>query len=191
MSRERTYFINGLPALYEAWKKAGREEEGKKILENFLVQSFKSDLPEKIERFLKTGINPIPSDLRYFAIYSELVQLYVNGLYYSTVVLAGTLCERICFDILSLQKIQVGDKPLSAEQISCLYDRDISKNLKLLYSWGLIEKESNDEMFQIYQRRIDYAHPKMKGINPKKDSFNMIKKITKILINEFVKKPER
>jgi hypothetical protein len=191
MSTDRTFFVNGIPALYDALKKAGREKEGKKIVEDFLMQSFKIDISEKIERLLNTGIAPIPADLKYFGIYAELIQLYISGLFYSTVVLAGTLCERICFDILSTQKIQVEGNYLSEDQISCLYDRDFSRNVTLLSKWGAIEEETHDEMFQVYQKRIAYAHPKMKNINPKKDALDMIKKVTKILVNEFVKKPSR
>lgn len=36
MISEKTYFINGLPALYQALKKEGREKEIENILRTFL-----------------------------------------------------------------------------------------------------------------------------------------------------------
>jgi hypothetical protein len=191
MSEARFYFINGLPALYEELKKQGLEEEGKRLIENFLKQTFNQDISEKVERFRNTGIPPIRADLKYFPIYSELLQAYINGLFYSTVMLVGTLCERICFDILSMQKIQVDGKDLSEEQISHLYEKDFNRVNNLLYAWGLIGKDTHDTMFMIYQKRIQYVHPKMKDIHPERDSLDMLKKIVKVLIDEFVKKPTR
>jgi hypothetical protein len=36
---ERTVFINGIPAVCEALTKAGREDEAKNLVKNFLSQS--------------------------------------------------------------------------------------------------------------------------------------------------------
>lgn len=191
MSEKGRYFINGLPALYDALKKEGYEEEGKRLIEKFLKETFNQDISEKVERFRNTGIPPIRADLKYFPIYSELLQAYINGLFYSTVMLAGTLCERICFDILSMQKLQVNGEDLTEEQVSHLYEKDFNRVNKLLYAWGLIEKDTHDEMFNIYQKRIQYVHPKMKGVDPKRDSLDVLKKVIKVLVDEFVKKPTR
>jgi hypothetical protein len=191
MSKARRTFVNGLPNLYEALKSTGQEEKGKELIENFLKLTFAEDISEKVERFRNTGIPPIRADLKYFPIYSELVQAYTNGLFYSTVMLAGTLCERICFDILSMQKVQVNGQDLTEDQISHLYEKDFNRVNRLLYAWGLIEKDTHDEMFEIYGKRIQYVHPKMKNIDPKRDSLDMLKKVTKVLVEEFVKKPTR
>jgi hypothetical protein len=102
---ERTVFINGLPALYEALTKAGREAEAKKILKDFLNSTFASDIDAKVDRFrsLPTGI--FDADSPYFRIFWEFNQIYIAGLNYSTVVTAGVLCERICLDILEKNKL--------------------------------------------------------------------------------------
>jgi hypothetical protein len=126
--------------------------------------------------------------LKYFPIYSELLQNYINGLFYSTVVLSGVLCERICFDILSLESIEVKGTKLTEKQISFLYEMNLSRILELLYSWKLIEKETRDDMFRVYEKRNSYTHPKMKAINPKKDAPEVFKRVKRILINEFVRK---
>ena len=189
MTEKRVLFVNGLPALYEGLKKAGFEKQGRILIEDFLRNTFILDISEKVDRFLNTGIPPIRADLKYFPIYSELLQAYVNGLFYSTVMLAGTLCERICFDILSMQKLQVNGRNLTEKQINHLYEKDFSRVNNLLYEWDLIEKETHDEMFKIYEKRIKYVHPKMKDIDPERDSLDMLKKVTKVLVDEFVKKP--
>jgi hypothetical protein len=178
MPKERLYFFNGLPNLYEALEKEGQKEKGKKILQDFLTESFKSDLPEKVDRFLEAGIRGrIPADLEYFRLYHELLQVYLSGLFYSTVVLSGVLCERICFDILSTQKITLNNRQLTEEEISCLYEMNFNKVAELLYMWGLIEKETKDVMHIIYDKRNRYTHPKMKAIKPEQDSLDVLKKI--------------
>ncbi len=95
MSQEKLYFFNSLPAVYESLKKAGPKDEGEKIVEDFLVNSFKEDLEEKKERFLKTGIGFIPADMEYFKLYAELIQLYTNGLFYSSIVLSGVVRKNL------------------------------------------------------------------------------------------------
>jgi len=49
---EHTYFVNGIPALCEALKKAGRDEEAQNLVKQFLTASFNEDLDKKAERFL-------------------------------------------------------------------------------------------------------------------------------------------
>jgi hypothetical protein len=41
---------------------------------------------------------------------------------------------------------------------------------------GLIEKETHGEMLKVYEKRNQYVHPKMRTINPKEDSLDMLKK---------------
>ena len=192
MKEARPYFVNGLPFLYEQLKKEGHEDQGKLLVERFLKQSFNRDFSEKIDRFLKTGVSPpIRADLKYFPIYAELLDAYVNGLFYSTVMLAGTLCERICFDILSLSKIQLDGKDLTGEQIAHFNELNFRRINRLLFAWNLIEKESKKTMDQIYDKRTSYVHPKMKGIDPEKDSLEVLKKVREVLFNEFVMKSRR
>jgi len=191
MSKGGSYFFNSLPNLYEVLKKAGREKEAVDLIKNFLNSSFSEDLPEKVNRFLETGIGFIPADMDYFRLYYELVQLYTNGLFYSTIVLAGVLCERICYDILSKQKIMIEEyKPLSEEQIECLFEMNLFDLISLLRSWNLIKEETKSEMIEINNKRNQYVHPKKGGLNSQKDSLEMIKRVRKILENEFEIKVE-
>jgi hypothetical protein len=121
----------------------------------------------------------------YFKLYSELMQLYTNGLFYSTIVLSGVLCERICYDILSRQRIMLENGQLSEEQIACLYELNLRYLIELLSNWRLIKEETRLEMIKINDKRNEYVHPKESGLNARKDSLEMMKMITKILANEF------
>lgn len=161
------------------------------MVEKFLTESFSLDLKDKVKRFLEIpSIGFIPANMEYFRLYYELMQLYIGGLYYSTIVLSGVLCERICYDILSKKKMSVEDKPLSQEQIACLFEMNLAYLFQLLYNWGLIKKETKEEMWKINQKRNEYVHPKKSKPNAQKDALEMIQRITKILVNEFEVKVE-
>lgn len=188
MTKEIRYFVNGLPALYNYLKDKGREEEARSGIKNFLKSSFDSDLEEKVDRFLAIPGGLKPADMEYFKLYWELMQLYVNGLFYSTVVMSGILSERICYDLLSRQRIKVGDKEhLLEEQISCLYKMNLYDIIELLAKWGLIKTKTRSEMIEINNKRNRYVHPeKSSKLDAKKDSKEMIIRISKVLEEEFV-----
>jgi len=170
---ERTFFINGIPALYEALKRAGREKEAQDLIENFLRSSFAEDLNKKIERFLRIPGGIFPADMEYFRILWELNQIYISGLYYSTVVLAGVLCERMCHDILARNSIKPKDR-------SCLNDL-----IRLIEKKKLAKKRTITHMDKIRDKRNSYVHPAKKKRNTEKTALDMIERISKILHYEF------
>jgi hypothetical protein len=170
---ERTVFINGIPALYDALKKAGREEEARKLVKDFLSSSFASDLDEKVDRFLGLPVGVFPADMGYFRLLWELNQIYISGLYYFTVVAAGVLCERMCYDVLARNLVKVKDGARLCDLI------------ELLAKKGLIKSETKTEMDKIRKKRNSYVHPKKKRMEIKKDAREMIERISKILQNEF------
>lgn len=172
---ERLYFINGLPALYEKLKEIGKENEAKEIIKKFLNQSFNMDLDEKVERFRRIPTGIFPADMEYFRIFWELNQIYISGLYYSTVVTAGVLCERMCHDILEKNSIK-------AKKKACLGDL-----IRLLSANHLVKTETLAEMKEIRKKRNSYVHPSKKKSDSKKeeDALKMIERISKILNNEF------
>lgn len=184
--KENRVFINSLPDLYQFLKKSGREKEGKERIEFFLTDNFQSDLDEKVLRFLELG-GVWYLDYEHFRLYYELMQLYVNGLFYSTVVLSGVLSERICYDILSKQDIILkGKERLTEEQVRSLYKMNLHDIIELLAKWKLIRKSTRIEMIKINNKRNMYVHPsKTQTLNPLKDSKEMIKRISQILKNEF------
>lgn len=185
-----SYFINSLPSLYEALKKDGRGKVIEQAVTSFLTMSFNADIGDKVKRFLEIPSVFIPADKEYFKLYSELMQLYTNGLYYSTVVLSGVLCERICYDVLLRSKIGVEGTELSSEQVACLFEMNLAYLFKLLFDWGLIKEETKRLMNEVNQKRNEYVHPKKSKLKPQEDALEMIKKISKILATEFQAKIE-
>lgn len=115
------------------------------------------------------------------------MQLYINGQFYSTVVLSGVLSERICYDILSKQEIILKEKGrLSEEQVCSLYKMNLHDIIELLTKWNLIKNSTRSEMIKINNKRNMYVHPsKTQTLNSVKDSKEMIDRISKILENEF------
>ena len=157
------------------------------MVRDLLKRIFNGKLEKNINRFLELpAISFIPADTEYFKLYYELFELHTNGFYYSTIVLAGVVCERICYDILAKQNIQVGEKKhLSPEQIGCLYEMNLARLIDLLHEWGLIKEKTKNEMFKIKDTRNRYVHPKKADENLEKEALTMFKRITKVLKNEF------
>ncbi len=186
MTEEKTFFFNSIPSLFAAMKKTPQAEKVKKLVEEFLLNSFKKDLNKKVERFLSIpSIGFIPANTEYCKLYLELIGLYANGFSYSAIVLSGVLCERICYDILSTKKIGIEDKPLSKDQIACLFEMNIASLFKLLLEWNLIDEATMKTMFQVNNKRNEYVHPKREKSDIQKDAYDMVQKITEILISQF------
>ena len=173
---------NGKPSLVCAF-----QELYLYLINDFLTFTFNEDLDEKIKRFLDIPGGLRPAEMEYFKLYWELMQLYINGLFYSTVVLSGVLSERICYDILSQQIIIIGGKEkLSEDQISSLFKMNLFDIIQLLSKWGLIKEETKSEMIEINNKRNSYVHPsKTASVEAQKDSKEMILRISRILENEF------
>jgi len=188
---EEVFFFNSLQNLYKALKETKHAKDIENMVEDFLTRSFNIDLKEKVKRFLEIpSIGFIPANIEYFKLYYELMQLYVNGMYYSTIVLSGVLCERICYDILLKKKMSVESRELSEDQIACLFEMNLAYLFKLLLQWELIEEETQTEMWEINRKRNEYVHPKKSQPNAQKDALQMIERVTKILVNEFQVKVE-
>lgn len=187
MSAEREFFFNYFPNIYQYLKKEGKEKQARNMVRDLLKRIFNEKLEKNMNRFLELpAISFIPADTEYFKLYKELLELYTNGFYYSTIVLAGVVCERICYDILAKQNIQVGkNNHLSPEQIGFLYKMNLVYLIELLHAWGLIKEKTKKEMFQINTTRNRYVHPKKADKNLEKEALTMFKRITKVLKNEF------
>ena len=78
---------------------------------------------------------------------------------------------------------------MSEEQIACLYEMNLFHVISLLKEWDLIKEETRREMIEVNNKRNQYVHPKSK-LNARKDSLEMMRRITKILVNEFETKVE-
>jgi hypothetical protein len=111
--------------------------------------------------------------MEYFRLLWELNQIYISGLYYSTVVIAGVLCERMCHDILTRNSIRVKDEPCLGYLINLLTEKN------------LIKGETKTEMEKIRKKRNSYVHPAKKKTDTQKDALEMVECISRILHNEF------
>ena len=191
MSAEKEFFFNYFPNIYQYLKKEGKEKQARIMVRDLLTKIFNRKLEKNVNRFLEIpAIGFIPADTEYFKLYYELFELYSNGFYYSTIVLAGVLCERICYDILAKQKIQVGkNENLSPEQIGCLYEMNLIHLISLLHEWGMIKEKTMKEMREINNTRNRYVHPKKADGNLGKDALTMFRRVTKVLRNEFEMEP--
>jgi len=167
------YFVNGIPALCEALKKAGREKEAQGLVKEFLNSSFNLDIDDKVDRFLKLPSGIFPAEMAYFRVFWELNQIYIAGLYYITVIATGVLCERMCYDILAKNRVRAKD------------GLGLSNLIQLLSMNHLAKPDTLVEMREIRKKRNSYVHPKKKIINIEKDASKMIARITKVLHNEF------
>lgn len=106
----------------------------------------------------------------------SLNQLYVNGLYHSTVVMAGVLCEQMCYDILAKNSVAVPAEFCFLGLINFL-----SKN-------KLVKPDTLIEMKEIWKKRNEYVHLRKKENSDAQNAAIMIEKISKILKNEFALK---
>jgi hypothetical protein len=168
----RNVFINGISALLEAYEKAGKGEEGKQLVREFLSQTFASDLDAKVERFRSLPAGIFDASSPYFRIFWEFNQIYIAGLYYSTVVTAGVICERVCLDILERNTIK--HKKTAG----------LAKLIQLVSKHKLAKQESITEMKKIHKKRNEYVHPNMTATNNEKDALDMVKGISIVLRNE-------
>lgn len=170
---ERLVFVNGIPTLYNELKKVGKDEIVKTMVKEFLNRTFSNDIDNKVERFLKVPSGIFLADTPYFRIFWEFNQIYIAGLYYTTVVTAGVLCERVCLDILEKNKTKPKKKR------PCLGDL-----IKLISKNKFAKPESIAEMKKIRKKRNEYVHPKMTALDNEKDASEMVQSITTILQNE-------
>jgi len=187
MTDEVSVMIDGLPNLYKSMVKAGQQEEANKLMAEHLLNTFSIDISKKIERYVGFGNPPlIPADLPYFELYHELKQVYINGLYYSSIVMAGVLVERICYEKLSENLMKIGEHKLSFEEKrDIVFHLGLSHQIDLIYECGLIKKTTRTAMVEINNLRNNYVHPKNTNADAEKDSKKALKHIKKIMDNEY------
>jgi hypothetical protein len=182
---ENGFFMSSIEPFKRSLDTTIDTQEKKRLVKEFLEFSFKKDIEEKAKRFLEIERDITPTSRDYFKLYWELRQLYINGHFYSAAVLCGVLCERICYDILSLQGIAIDGKLLSKEQIALLYKINLVDIIRLLREWNLIKEETEKEMLKVNDKRNQYVHPSRTRLNAQRDSLEMINRICAILENEF------
>lgn len=152
-------FLNSLPRFYES---LGSEQKGKleAKVRDWLLSSFKSDLDKKVERTLNAGnFGPLPLVHQFVRFMPELLQLYINGLHYSAIALAGVTAERFCLDLVNLADIEIDGKRLSNEEKVAISDMRFSDLIDLLSIWSLIQDTTKTRLHEIRKTRNRYVHP--------------------------------
>lgn len=175
-------FINTVSTAYEHMNDVQRKKFKQSLLV-FLQNSFQVDLQDKMERFLKIpSVGPLPIAIKFVGIYREIVQLYINGFFYSTIVLCSIMAERLCYDLIEESSLILENRVLGLKEKEKLFEMDWSRLINMLHEWGLILKESMRELHELRKMRNRYVHPgKIRLQNPRKDSLKALELISKII----------
>ena len=179
-------YLNRVKDLYDLLDDAERRRFAERIVAPMLQEDFKDALPKRVKRFLEIpGIGPLPLMQKFMQLVPEVVGLYVNGFYYSTIASCGVAAERVCYDILEVSEIELDKKTLTRNQKSELYALNLVRFIKLLQEWGLIKGETAKLLHKIRKCRNKYVHPTFQRISAKKDSIRMIEWLFQVIKTEF------
>lgn len=168
-------YLNRIPALYQITPKEGRAAF-KEDIENHLLKTFQTDISEKAERFLNIkSFGPLPLIEYSVQIVPEIIQLYVNGLFFSTVAICGATIERICFDLFRAHQ--------KCDMCSEIFQHlNFNHVVDFLFKKKMIKQKTRNKLFQINDLRKKYVHFKESSkLNPEKDA----KKAMKLLLEVF------
>jgi len=168
-------YLNRIPTLYQSIPEKDKAVF-KKNIEDHLLRTFQEDLPEKAERFLNIkSFGPLPLIEYSVQLIPEIYQLYVNGLFFSTVAVCGATIERICFDIFRAHK--------KCEMCSEIFQQlNFNRVVEILFNNKMIIQKTRKNLFQINDLRIKYVHFKESvKLNPEKDA----KKAMNLLLDVF------
>jgi|SRR5215212_5100426 len=117
-------------------------------------------------------------------ILTELFRLYELGFYNSTILLCGTLAERICYDLIDFMDITVDGTKLDAESKEHLYKLSFRELLNFLVAVDYTSEKDSNVLHQIYNIRNTYAHP-AKGGNSESDSITTLNRMCRVLVSLF------
>ena len=152
-------YLNSLPRLYEVLS-PDRKKELELTVRQWLLSSFQSDLDEKVARTFRTGsFGPLPLMHQFVKFMPELFQLFINGLYYSAIALAGVTAERFCFDLVLMADLRVDGRTLSGEEKEAITEMRFLDLIDLLSKWQLVQKTTKAKLHSIRSTRNKYIHP--------------------------------
>jgi hypothetical protein len=114
----------------------------------------------------------------------ELFELYELGFYNSTILLCGTLAERICYDLIDFMAITIDGIELDAESKKRLYKLGFRELVGFLVDQKYISKEDRSLLHQIYDTRNTYTHLEGGG-NAELDSITTLNRMYRVLENLF------
>ncbi len=158
-----------------------REEEGRARIQG--IQNSFNDVLERRRKVEGVGILYVQIE-KFKDILGELFAIYELGFYNSTILLCGTLAERICFDMVDLMKITINGRELDAESKNHLYKLSFRELLEFLVELNYISKEDSSRLHQIYDKRNTYTHL-AEGGNAELDSINTLNRMCRVLESLF------
>jgi len=179
-------FINTISRVYQGINEE-QKERLKMEIQNWLRSTFEVDLSEKVKRYISIpSIGPIPTVEKFVQLIHEVIQLYTNGLFYSTVALCGITAERLCYDLIENSKISINGQILSSSQKESLYRLNQVVLVDMLFRWGLIKEETRGKLDEIRKIRNRYAHPsELSAQEPQKDSIKMLDLLCQVINTEY------
>jgi len=181
-SNFETVYLNSLPALYEMLS-----DEKKKQLEADIKDSLLRDLDEKVRRTFSTpNFGPLPIIHQFVRFIPELFQLYIHGLFYSTIALCGVVAERLCIDLVAITSIEVGGKRLTDAQKESICNMRLVDLIDTLFIWEIISSNSKDWLQEVRQIRNKYVHPNPPPFEAAKpDAEKVLKLLCEVVRIEF------
>lgn len=181
-----TVYLNSLPGLY-----AMLSQEKKRDLElnvrGWLLSTFQSDLDQKVARAFDTkDFGPLPVVQEFVKFMPQLFQLYMYGMYYSTIALAGVTAERLCLDLLHMADIQVDKRTLSNKKKQAIARMHFVDLIDLLSKWKIIKGSTKRKLHAIRKTRNKYLHPRQPPFQTEKaDAKHLVELTCEIAKNEF------
>lgn len=181
MSTQLLSYLHSLKAYYEMIPTEEKPEFRDRI-QRGLLASFQLDLSEKTSRMLEIpGIGPLPLNEYSMRLVPEIVQTYVNGLFYSTIVLCGIAAERLCFDILNANN--------NYDQICGVVKYIYFNNIvNILKENSLVKENTVKNLYKLNDLRNKYVHLKTVvnygELNPVEDSKKAIELLFTLMKEE-------
>ena len=129
-----------------------------------IKEQIKENFSKNIDNMIK-NYKDLPSILVYIGIYMDSLvearQLYVEGKFYSCIIMCGVTAEIIAKDILK-KNIYIGDEKknvLIEEELSKVFDRIDTETIRLiLLKSRLIEADLAKKFQRLLQLRNEHAH---------------------------------
>lgn len=179
-------YLNMLPRLYEALPPNQKRDLERRVKE-WLLSTFQLDLDEKVARTFSTGsFGPLPLVHQFVKFMPELFQLFINGLYYSTIALAGVTAERFCIDLVLMTDFKVNDRSLSEQEKQAITEVRFFDLIELVTKWQLIHESTTTKLHDIRRTRNKYVHPQQPPFQTAKtDAERLIKSLCEIAEVEF------
>jgi len=181
-----TVYLNSLPGLYAMLSQEKKLDLELKV-RGWLLSTFQSDLDQKVARAFDTkDFGPLPVVQEFVKFMPQLFQLYMYGMYYSTIALAGVTAERLCLDLLYMADIQVDGRTLSNKKKQAIARMHFVDLIDLLSKWKVIKGSTRRKLHAIRKTRNRYLHPGQPPFQTEKaDAKHLVELTCEIARSEF------